>query len=146
MTTTAVARSLLLRCGCAFNVSKRITTASVPSSVTAGRLHSFPSTAFTTRQYSVQHNPGQHNNKNAAYPKSCWYPARIQLTRTAQIRHVGSDNTHSGTTIDVLYDGECPLCVHEITWLRRRNQVGGFFYDLIGEKLLLHSLSFERGI
>lgn len=25
--------------------------------------------------------------------------------------------------VDVLYDGECPLCVHEITWLRRRNQV-----------------------
>jgi hypothetical protein len=68
-------------------------------------------------------NPGQHNKENAAYPKSYWFPARIQLTQTAQIRHVGTDNTLSGTIIDVLYDGECPLCVHEITWLRRRNQV-----------------------
>ena len=139
---TISSRSLLLRCGWAFNVSKRITTASVPSSVTSGRLHSFPNTAFTTRQYSMQHNRGQHNKKNAVYLQSttrkmqftlravypqsnlhCWLPERIQLTRTAQIRHVGTDNKHSGTTIDVLYDGECPLCVHEITWLRRRKQV-----------------------
>jgi hypothetical protein len=119
MTTTS--RSLSLRCGYAFNVSKRITPNSVPSSVTSGRLHSFPNTAFTTRQYSMLNN--HHDKENAAYPKSCWFPARIQLTQTAQIRHVSTDNTLSGTIIDVLYDGECPLCVHEITWLRRRNQV-----------------------
>ena len=29
----------------------------------------------------------------------------------------------SREVVDILYDGECPLCVHEITWLRRRNQV-----------------------
>ena len=27
------------------------------------------------------------------------------------------------STIDVLYDGECPLCMHEVTWLSKRNKV-----------------------
>ncbi len=33
--------------------------------------------------------------------------------------------TPSNTPLDVLFDGECPLCMHEISWLRRRNQKRG---------------------
>jgi|SouAtlMetagenome_1021521.scaffolds.fasta_scaffold139900_1 hypothetical protein len=67
-------------------------------------------------------------------PQSAWLamhaaPARERGLRSSAVvctpaePSAGGSKRHSAV-VDVLYDGECPLCVHEITWLRRRNQVG----------------------
>ena len=37
----------------------------------------------------------------------------------------GSHHQQIEAAIDVLYDGECPLCMHEINWLSRRNKNRG---------------------
>jgi hypothetical protein len=52
--------------------------------------------------------------------------ARERCLHSSAVLHAPTDEASSRSrseVVDVLYDGECPLCVHEITWLRRRNQV-----------------------
>ena len=51
--------------------------------------------------------------------------ARERCLHSSAVLHAPTDEASSRSrsdVVDVLYDGECPLCVHEITWLRRRNQ------------------------
>ena len=53
-------------------------------------------------------------------------PARERCLHSSAVLRAPTDEASSRSrseVVDVLYDGECPLCVHEITWLRRRNQV-----------------------
>jgi len=55
-------------------------------------------------------------------------PMARALHTTTCLRNAGNDDgvrTLSPDDVDVLYDGECPLCLHEITWLSRRNQKRG---------------------
>jgi len=55
-------------------------------------------------------------------------PMARALHTTTCLRNAGNDDgvrTPSPDDVDVLYDGECPLCLHEITWLSRRNQKRG---------------------
>jgi predicted DCC family thiol-disulfide oxidoreductase YuxK len=44
------------------------------------------------------------------------------ITLARRSLHSSSANPRSSAGLDVLYDGECPLCMHEIGWLRKRNK------------------------
>ena len=53
-----------------------------------------------------------------------WPPARSARLFASSVPD-GPHRQQCEAAIDVLYDGECPLCMHEINWLSKRNKNRG---------------------
>ena len=59
----------------------------------------------------------------AAWPRLA--RALQSSTPRSGARVLAAPHTPTEPHLDVLFDGECPLCMHEISWLRRRNHNRG---------------------